>query len=95
MNLLRVRNYVDADGVQEVTNSNPVSASTSPIDAVFFSFKATTSFESDPTLRLYTITFRGLVAPNGQITGETTFAAVGKDPTVLTTTLERVPSPGC
>lgn len=92
---LRVIEFVDVNGTQELFSSQPVTASTAPGDGVFISFEATTVFESDPTPRLYTITFRGDVDADGQIAGETTFATAGKDPRVLDTVLERVPSPEC
>ena len=92
---LRVTLYSDVDGAQEVTDSDPVSASTSPGDGVFFSFEAITRFQSDPAPRLYSITFRGEVGPNGQITGDTSFVVDGKDPIESGTTLERLVSPDC
>ena len=79
---LRVIKFSNFRGVQEVTDSDRVTDGTAPGNVVAFSF----------TVRPYTITFLGEVGPEGQITGETTFTAVGKNPIVLGTTLERVPS---
>jgi len=92
---LRVKQFADFNGVQFVAVSDPVSSSTNAGDGVFFSFEAETLFGSDPVLRTYTITFRGLVAEDGTIPGQITFKAAGKEPIVLDIILERDPSPNC